>query len=83
MTEGRPTNFTTHHSASSNVEAAGSIEPSLHKELHNLAVRKLRFERVNHALQTTALVNEAYLRLALVSNPLWQDRLRFVPSPRG
>ena len=73
MTEGRPRNFATHHSASSNVEAAGSIEPSLHKKLHNL-----RFERVNHTLQPTALVNEAYLRLAQISTPLCQDRPRFL-----
>jgi RNA polymerase sigma-70 factor, ECF subfamily len=77
MTEGRRTQPAT-DSASAKPEAAGGFEPSLYKELHNLAVRKMRFERVNHTLQPTALVNEAYLRLAQVSNPVWQDRPRFL-----
>ena len=53
-------------------------ESSLYKELHNLAARKMRFERVNHTLRPTALVNEAYLRLAEASNSIWEDRPRFL-----
>jgi RNA polymerase sigma-70 factor (ECF subfamily) len=78
MTEGHQTHLAKDDFASSMVEAAGSIEPSLYKELHDLAIRKMRFERVNHTLQPTALVNEAYLRLAEVSNPVWLDRPRFL-----
>jgi RNA polymerase sigma factor (TIGR02999 family) len=36
----------------------------------------MRFERGNHTLQPTALVNEAYLRLGGCSDSLWQDRSR-------
>jgi len=38
----------------------------------------MRFERVNHTLRPTALVNEAYLRLAEASNSIWEDRPRFL-----
>jgi RNA polymerase sigma factor (TIGR02999 family) len=34
-------------------------------------------QRLNHTLQTTALVNEAYLRLADQTNPRWQNRAHF------
>jgi RNA polymerase sigma factor (TIGR02999 family) len=36
----------------------------------------MRFERGNHTLQPTALVNEAYLRLGSGSDSMWQDRTR-------
>jgi RNA polymerase sigma factor (TIGR02999 family) len=49
---------------------------SLYAELHRLAVGKMRFERGNHTLQPTALVNEAYLRLENCSASMWQDRNR-------
>ena len=55
-------------------EAQRSIAPSLYQELHKLAARKMRLERVNHTLQPTALVNEAYLRLADASAFSWEDR---------
>jgi RNA polymerase sigma factor (TIGR02999 family) len=46
-------------------------------ELHAMAHRKLSFERTGHTLQTTALVNEAYLRLVDQRNVDWQSRSHF------
>jgi RNA polymerase sigma factor (TIGR02999 family) len=50
----------------------------LYKELRRLAAGCLRRERPNHTLQPTALVNEAYLRLAAQSQTEWNDRVRFL-----
>ena len=50
----------------------------LYPELRALADRQLRGERSNHTLQPTALVNEAYLRLAGLERMDWQDRGHFV-----
>ena len=57
-------------------EARHDLSSTLYKELHRLAVGKMRFERGNHTLQPTALVNEAYLRLADGSDSMWADRSR-------
>jgi RNA polymerase sigma factor (TIGR02999 family) len=46
-------------------------------ELRRLAHRQMGAERPDHTLQTTALVNEAYLRLADQTNPRWQNRAHF------
>ena len=43
--------------------ALGLLTPIVHGELHRLAHHYMRRERAGHSLQTTALVNEAYLRL--------------------
>jgi RNA polymerase sigma-70 factor, ECF subfamily len=48
----------------------------LYQELHRLAAGKMRFERKNHTLQPTALVNEAYMRLVDCSDSMWLDRGR-------
>src|SRR5579884_1365737 len=45
-------------------EALKSLVPLVYSELRRLAHNRLRHERQNHTLQTTALVHEAYLRLA-------------------
>jgi RNA polymerase sigma-70 factor (ECF subfamily) len=56
--------------------ALKSLTPLVYKELHRLAHRYMEFENPGHTLQTTALVNEAYLRL--VSNRAnWQNRAHF------
>lgn len=52
------------------------LATSLYQELHRLAAGKMRFERGNHTLQPTALVNEAYLKLGNCSDSMWQDRTR-------
>src|SRR5262245_5447508 len=49
----------------------------VYDELHRLAHRYMRRENPGHTLQTTALVNEAYLRLADVRDMNWQDRVHF------
>jgi len=57
-------------------EIAAEMGSSLYGELHRLAAAKMRFERGNHTLQPTALVHEAYLRLADRSEPLGKDRIQ-------
>ncbi len=49
-----------------------------YNELHRLAHHYMRSERRDHTLQTTALINEAYLRLAGVNPAHWRDRTHFV-----
>src|SRR5438876_1980686 len=51
--------------------------PLVYKELRHLAHRYMEGQRPDHTLQTTALVNEAYLRLADQTNPNWQSRAHF------
>src|SRR6266446_5635264 len=51
--------------------------PLVHAELHRLARRFMRGERAGHTLQTTVLVNEAYLRLVDLNRVRWQDRAHF------
>ena len=53
------------------------LMPIVHGELRRLARRMMRGERGNHTLQTTALVNEAYLRLVDLNRVRWQDRAHF------
>jgi DNA-directed RNA polymerase specialized sigma24 family protein len=45
-------------------EAAAKLVPLVYEELHRLAARRLRHERPSHTLQATALVHEAYMKLA-------------------
>lgn len=53
------------------------LAPLVYDELRQLAHRYMRRERPDHTLQTTALVNEAYLRLADQTSPQWQNRTHF------
>src|SRR5882724_6851039 len=53
------------------------ILPFVYDELHRQAHRYLRRERANHTLQTTALINEAYLKLIDQRNVQWQNRAHF------
>lgn len=53
------------------------LVPLVHDELHRLAHRYMNQERPGHLLQTTALVNEAYLRLVDSSRVRWQNRAHF------
>ena len=57
--------------------ALDKLVPLVHAELHRLAHREMGRERAGHTLQTTALVNEVYLRLIDVSRVQWQDRAHF------
>lgn len=58
--------------------ALEELMPLVENELHRLAHRYLERERRGHTLQTTALVNEAYLRLVDQRRVLWQGRSHFV-----
>ena len=51
--------------------------PLVYEELRHLEGKFLRRERVNHTLQPTALVNEAYLRLVDQQEVQWQNRAQF------
>jgi RNA polymerase sigma factor (TIGR02999 family) len=57
--------------------ALEQLMPLVHSELRRLAHREMGQERPGHTLQTTALVNEAYLRLIDVNQVQWQDRAHF------
>src|SRR5919201_1440524 len=57
--------------------ALAELTPLVYDELRRVAHHHLGAQRPNHTLQTTALVNEAYLRLADQTNPQWQNRAHF------
>jgi RNA polymerase sigma factor (TIGR02999 family) len=58
-------------------EALNKLMPLVHDELHRLAHRYMVREKAGHMLQTTALVNEAYLQLIDANKVDWQDRAHF------
>jgi RNA polymerase sigma factor (TIGR02999 family) len=58
--------------------ALDQLVPVVHQELRRLARLQMRGERDNHTLQTTALVNEAFLRLVDLRRIRWQDRAHFL-----
>ncbi len=57
--------------------ALDSLTPIVYDELHRLARRYMRGERPGHSLQTSALVNEAYMRLVDYKGMQWQNRAHF------
>src|SRR6201987_4318010 len=57
--------------------ALEKLTPIVYDELRRLARRYMRRERPGHSLQTTALVNEAYLRLVDYKRMQWQNRAHF------
>jgi RNA polymerase sigma factor (TIGR02999 family) len=57
--------------------ALDKLVPVVYQELRRLAKRYMAQERPGHTLQTTALVNEAYLRLVDVKQVNWQNRAHF------
>jgi RNA polymerase sigma-70 factor, ECF subfamily len=57
--------------------ASEKLLPLVYSELHRLAKSYMRRERPDHTLQPTALINEAYLRLAR-DNVDWQSRQHFI-----
>ena len=57
--------------------ALAELTPLVYEELRRLAHHFMEGQRPDHTLQTTALVNEAYLRLADQTNPRWQNRAHF------
>jgi RNA polymerase sigma factor (TIGR02999 family) len=58
-------------------EALDSLFPLVYDELRRIARHYLQNERIDHTLQSTALVNEAYMRLVAQDLPEWQNRAHF------
>ena len=58
-------------------EAWDNLLPLVYEELHRQAARFLRKERPGHTLQTTALINEAYLKLIDQRDVTWESRTHF------
>jgi RNA polymerase sigma factor (TIGR02999 family) len=58
-------------------KALDRLMPVVYQELRRLARNYMRGQRAGHTLQTTALVNEAYLRLIDSSQVRWQNRTHF------
>lgn len=59
------------------VAALDNLVPLVERELRRIARRSLRDERPGHTLQTTDLVNEAYLHLVVQTRAQWQNRAHF------
>jgi hypothetical protein len=59
--------------------ALHDLTPIVYQELRRLAHYYMEHERPGHALQTSALVNEAYMRLVDYKRMQWQDRAHFLP----
>ena len=57
--------------------ALNRLTPLVYDELRRMARRYMRKERAGNTLQTTALINEAYLRLVDAQSVGWQDRAHF------
>lgn len=66
-----------HDWASGDQQALERLTDLVYPELHRIAAQHLRRERQGHTLQPTALVSEAYLRLAHQPNKQWNDRAHF------
>jgi len=59
-------------------DALAQLTPIVYDELHRLAHYYMKRERPGHSLQTTALVNEAYVRLVDYTRMHWQNRAHFL-----
>ncbi|MDX6498706.1 MAG: hypothetical protein QOG23_1966 [Blastocatellia bacterium] len=60
-----------------NQTALDKLYPLVYDELHRMARRYMNRERPGHTLQTTALINEAYVRLVDQKHVHWQNRAHF------
>jgi hypothetical protein len=58
-------------------EGLDQLIPLVQDEPHRIARRHMKRERTGHTLQTTALMNEAYLRLINQPQVTWRDRVHF------
>src|SRR5262249_1769816 len=58
-------------------DALGELAPLVYQELHRLAARYMGREHTGHTLQTTALVNEAFVRMIHGKTVPWQNRTHF------
>ena len=64
-------------------QALEKLVPLVYTELHRLARHYMAGERAGHTLQTSALVNEAYMRLVNFKNVTWQNRAHFFGVSAG
>jgi RNA polymerase sigma factor (TIGR02999 family) len=64
-------------SSKGDAAAVGRLVEAVYPELRAIAIRYFRRERADQTLQCTALINEAYLRLAQAPNREWKDRAHF------
>lgn len=64
--------------ADGNTQALDELFPLVYAEVHRVAHNALRRETPHHRLQTTELVNEAYVRLAGQKRVRWQNRSHFL-----
>ena len=64
--------------ASGDASARDELITVLYPELRRIAHRELRRERADHTLQSSALVNELYVRIANERGAQWQDRVHFM-----
>jgi RNA polymerase sigma factor (TIGR02999 family) len=64
--------------AAGDPDAAEQLAPFIYHELRKLARRHIAKERAGHTLQATALVNEAYLKIARMPHEVWQGRSHFM-----
>jgi RNA polymerase sigma factor (TIGR02999 family) len=60
-----------------NREALETLTTLVHRELHGLAKARMSQQAADHTLQTTALINETYLRLISRNQQSWQNRAHF------
>ena len=67
-----------HAWAAGDLEARERVLVLVYGELRRRAVAQLRRERVDHTLQPTALVHEAYIRLVDQRQTVWQNRAQFL-----
>lgn len=58
-------------------QAVDDLLPLVYDTLRGIAANYMREERVNHTMQTTALVHEAYIRMVAQSTATWENRLHF------
>jgi RNA polymerase sigma-70 factor (ECF subfamily) len=79
VSDGRADDIThlLHEWSRGNGSALPRLVELVYPELHRIASRHLSLERPGHTLQPTALVNEAYVRLAQRDGTPWQDRTHF------
>jgi RNA polymerase sigma-70 factor, ECF subfamily len=63
--------------AAGDQKAAAELVPLIYEVLRRLATRHLAHERSDHTLRATALVHEAYIKLAAQKNAQWQNRAQF------
>ena len=60
-----------------NQAALEKLMPLVYAELHRIAKRHMRNQSPDHTLQTTALIHEAYVKMAGDSGKQWKDRVHF------